>query len=122
MPPILHFRQEAQACYCEEESCKGYIGGDNKSKGAGQLVSSDDEGNCILSFVLNLAGPDDLDSEMENQKRNYDRGNQISQRKDLNTPQDVLLLVQKLRIYSYSAKVISKLLKRLLVFFLHKLL
>jgi hypothetical protein len=40
-----------------------------------------------------------------------------SKKKDLNTPQDVLLLVQKIRIYSYSTKKISKLLKRLLVIF-----
>jgi hypothetical protein len=40
-----------------------------------------------------------------------------SKKKDLNTPQDVLLLVQKIRIYSYSSKKISKLLKRLLVIF-----
>jgi hypothetical protein len=40
-----------------------------------------------------------------------------SKKKDLNTPQDVLLLVQKIRIYSYSTKKIIKLLKRLLVIF-----
>ena len=45
---LLIVRQEAQVCYCEEECCKGYIGGDNKSKDAGQLVSSDEEDECIF--------------------------------------------------------------------------
>lgn len=49
------YGQEAQVCYCLEENCKGYIGGDNKSKDAGQLVSSGDEAECIFLFQLKLS-------------------------------------------------------------------
>ena len=59
---------------------------------------------------LILVNEDDLSDLHQVGKEKQDlKGN------DLYTPQDVLLLVQKIRIYSYSSKKISKLLKRLLV-------
>lgn len=131
---FLILRQKAQPCYCGEDCCSGFIGGDGKTRDVEELLSSDDEGEdscnyclCAQSLTFATADAESSTSDEKPKKRKSSKseedGYDIKKKeiKGLESELEVLMLMQKLRLYSHRPKKIRGLLTRLLVGFRSRL-